>query len=111
MCLVVLERAPRGKECQVEAAIATEIGECEGPDDVGPNGLDAVVFAPIHVRPARQTRRAYDAIRRVLVELALDVFAILHSGGGEDDVVAALAQEPGGPVANPASAAVDEELH
>lgn len=107
---VVLEDAPRGVVDEHEAPGAADVGERERAADVGADGLDAVGLAPVDVGAAGDARGIEDVGGRDLVDVGLELGAVLEPAGavGEGDALrgAELAEE----APNPAGAAVDEEL-
>ena len=107
---IVLEDATGGVVEEEEAVVAADIGESEGSDDVGSDGLHLVGLAPVDVGPARDSGG-------VEYVGGLDLGYVLFEGGPvletargvlEGDTLG-LAEGAEG-ATNPARTAVDKEL-
>lgn len=110
MAGVVLEDAARGVVDEHEAAGAADVGERKRAADVGADGLGAVGLAPVDVGAAGDPRGIEHVGGRDLVDVGLELGAVLEAPGavGEGDAprgaeLAEQAPDPPGP-------AVDEEL-
>lgn len=107
---IVLEDTPGGVVDQDEALPSANVSQGEGPHDVGPDGLDLVGLAPVNVGPAGDAGGIEDVGRLDGHQVGLERRAVLQATGpvGEIDTPG-LAEPPQQP-ADPACAAIDEEL-
>lgn len=93
MILVVLEDASGGEEHVVDAQHLTHIRHDKSADDVGADGLDAVVLAPVHVGAAGHTRGVEDVGRLILLDLAHKGLAIVCAALSVLEGLALLSQK------------------
>jgi len=107
---VVLEDAVGGVVDENEAVVAADVGEGEGSDDVGSDGLDFVGFAPIDVGAARDAGGVEDVSGLELGYVGLEGGAVLEAAGAVLEGDALGTAEGAEEAANPARAAVDEEV-
>lgn len=107
---IVLEDAAGGVVDEDEALLPADVGEGEGADDVGADGLDLVGLAPVDVGASGDAGGVEDVGGVDGGDVGLEGGAVLEAAGAVDVVdllgVAELAEE----AANPAGAAVDQEL-
>jgi hypothetical protein len=57
VCVIVLENTARGVDGAMNVALATQVRDVEGSNDIGANGFGLVVFAPINVGATRNAGR------------------------------------------------------
>ena len=111
MGVVVLEDASRGVNGAVDAPFVGEVGEVEGANDVGADGVGFVVFAPVNVGAAGDSSGHENVGGFHFVEFLGHVGAVFAAGFGEDDFDSLFFQEGGHFAADPAGfAAVDESF-
>lgn len=107
---IVLEDATGGVVEEDEAVVAADVGESEGSDDVGSDGLNLVGFAPVHVGPACDSSG-------VEYVGGLDLSYVLFEGGPVLETARGVLEgdalglaEGAEEATNPARTAVDKEL-
>lgn len=110
MIRIVLEDASSGIIDQNQASLPADVSESESPDDVGADGLDLVGLAPVDVGAAGDTGGVEDVSGIDSGDVGLEGGAVLETAGAVDEAEALGLAELAEEAANPAGAAVDQEL-
>lgn len=107
---VVLENAAGGVVNEHEAAVPAQVGEGQGPYDVGPDSLDLMRFAPVDVGAAGDSGGVEDVGGLDGGDVGFEGAAVLEAAGAVLEAnalgLAYLAEK----AANPARLAVDQKL-
>jgi len=107
---VVLENATGGVVDENEAVVAADVGESEGSDDVGSDGLDFVGLAPVDVGAARDAGGVEDVGGLEEGYVGFEGGPVLEAARAVMEGDALGPAEGAEEAANPARAAVDEEV-
>eukprot|EP00968_Pinguiococcus_pyrenoidosus_P018502 scaffold1944_cov241-Pinguiococcus_pyrenoidosus.AAC.16 len=99
--VVVFEDTARGEQ----------LSRAQRADDVGADGLQLVILAPVHIRPARHPGGAQDVRGLLAVQLRFHALAVLEPNAAHYELLSLRGEQVLQHAAQPAVAAVDEELH
>jgi hypothetical protein len=107
---IVLEDTPSGVVDQHQAFLSAHVGQGQSSDDIGPDGLDLVGLAPVHVGSAGDSGGVEDVGGLHGRQVGDERRAVLETAGAVREVYALGLAEPPKHAAYPAGAAVDQEL-
>lgn len=110
MTRIVLEDTPGGEVDQDQAFLSAHVGQGQSPDHVGPDGLDLVGLAPVHVGPAGDPRGIEDVGGLHGRQVGNERRAVLEAARGVRKVYALRLAEPPQHAAYPARPPIDQEL-
>lgn len=107
---IVLENAASGVIDQDQASVTAHIGQAQGSDDIGSNGLDLMRFAPVDVGAAGDAGSVEDVSGLDGGDVGLEGDAVLEAAGAISEIDSLLFTELAKQTANPAGTAVNQEL-
>lgn len=110
MCGIILENAASGIINQDQASLTAHIGQGQGSDHIGSNGLDLMRFAPIDVGAASDSSSVEDMGWLDSGDISLEGGAVLEAARAVSEIDTLLLAEVAKQTANPASPAVNQEL-
>lgn len=110
MSRIVLENAASGVINQDQPSLTAHIGQAQGSDHIGSNGLDLMRFTPVDVRAAGDSSGVEDMGGLDGGDISLEGGAVLETARAISEIDTLLLAELAKQTANPAGPAVNQEL-